>query len=106
MTITLAPVHGLRGIIAAFVLAMGLAGCNATDPYLRSDVWRPAGVNDMNIEAQIANAADLRKGRSSETVDGDTAGAPVDRLRRDKPRALPQSGVTSVGTAGGTGSTN
>ena len=104
MTLISAP--GPRGLFAAFVLVLGLSGCNATDPYLRSDVWRPAGVNDMNFEAQVANASDLRKGRGSETIDGETAGAPIDRLRRDKQRPLPQAGSTPVGSAGGTGSTN
>lgn len=106
MTLLRAIADTPRGRIAALALILGLAGCDATDPYLRADVWHPAGINDMNLEIQIANAADLRKGRASETIDGETAGAPVERLRRDKPRSLPTTGVSSVGTAGGSGSTN
>ncbi len=106
MTLLPASVRGPCRLLAVFVLMLGVAGCDATDPYKRADVWRPAGVNDMNLELQVANTTDLRRGRGTDTIDGESAGAPIDRLRRDKPRALPQSGISAIGTAGGTGSTN
>jgi type IV pilus biogenesis protein CpaD/CtpE len=58
-------------------------------------------VNDLNLDIQIANAADLRKGRGSPTIDGETAAAPIDRLRRDKTRPLPTPSASQVGAGGG-----
>ncbi len=87
--------------LAVLGLLLALAGCDATDPFLRPGMWRPAGISDMNFETQAAVPADLRRGRGTATVDGDTAAAPVDRLRRDRSRPLPSSGISSVGASGG-----
>jgi type IV pilus biogenesis protein CpaD/CtpE len=78
---------------------LGLAGCETVDPYGRPGVWRPLGANELNFELQVARASDLTKGRGSVGADGETAAAAVDRLRRDKVKQLPQSGISQVGSA-------
>ena len=55
--------------LALLALSGALAGCSATDPYEKAGIWRPSGVNEANIAAQVANPADLVRGR------GETGGA-------------------------------
>ena len=49
--------------LALLALCGAIAGCSQTDPYERAGIWRPSGVNDANIAAQVANPADLVRGR-------------------------------------------
>ena len=95
--------------------ALLLSGCSMSsvsnfatmiDPYQRPGMWRPLGINEANLELQVARAADLVKGRGAPDVDGETAVAAVDRLRRDKMKPLPVNGISAVGSnAATTGST-
>lgn len=89
-------------VLAVTALAM-LAGCAMTDPYQRPGVWRPFGTNEMNFELQVARAADLVTGRGTDDADADMAAAAVDRMKRDKAKPLPNSGISGVGAAGGGG---
>jgi type IV pilus biogenesis protein CpaD/CtpE len=50
----------LAGLMAASLL---LSGCEATDPYKREGMWRPEGVVNANLAAQLANPGDLVRGR-------------------------------------------
>lgn len=96
---------------------LALAGCSTVsnsvgdvfarfDPYQRPGTWRPLGVNESNLELQVARSADLVQGRGAQDVDGVTAAAAVDRLRRDKMRPLPINGISGVGSnASATGTT-
>lgn len=74
--------------LALLALGGALAGCSATDPYERAGIWRPSGVNEANIAAQVANPADLVRGRgeaggsvrgSSTAVERLWQGAPAQR---------------------------
>ncbi len=104
------PVHSnerhlvLRPITLAVGVVLVLAGCNLVDPYKKAGVWRPSMVNDTNLELQIARSSDLTMGRGTTGADGETAAAPVDRLRKDKVKALPLSGIAPIGASAGGGS--
>lgn len=95
--------HPRMRALAALAAIFCLTGCEVVDPFTRPGLWRPAGINEMNFEAQLANVGDLQMGRGTATIDGETAAAPVDRLRRDKPRPLPTSSISTIGSAGSTG---
>jgi len=90
------------GIIAA--LALTLAGCAAIDPFERPGVWQPVGVNDLNRELQVARPTDLVLGRGTTDADGVAAAAAVDRLQKDRVKALPQMELAPVGGSSGGGS--
>jgi len=77
------------------------AGCAATDPFAAEGRWRPAGVNEANLRAMVADPAHLVRGAESRRADGQLAAAAVDRLRRDRVRPLPSSGVARMQAAGG-----
>lgn len=79
-------------------MLLGLAACDATDPYKRIGMWRPMGANDANFELQVARASDLVQGRGTDEADGHAAAMAIDRLRADKVRRLPQTGLSSVGS--------
>jgi hypothetical protein len=49
----------LAGLLAATLL---FSGCRAMDPYQRAGMWRPEGVVNANLAAQLANPADLVRG--------------------------------------------
>ena len=73
-----------------------LTGCNQTDPYLREGVWRPQGVNDVNLRAMVAVPSDLATAAPAGPADGALAAAAANRLRRDQLRKLPDSGVAQI----------
>ena len=78
------------------ILMLALAGCDATDPYLRRGVWRPNGANEANLRAMVVSPSDLVRGVDSAAGNGQQAAAALDRLRNDKPRLLPDSAVAKV----------
>jgi type IV pilus biogenesis protein CpaD/CtpE len=77
-------------------LVLVLAGCDATDPYLRQGTWRPNDANEANLRAMVVSPSDLVRGVSSSEGNGRQAAAALDRLRNDKPRPLPDSGIAKV----------
>ena len=94
------------------VAALGcLAGCqNIPDPSYRAGTWKPQHVNDANLEAMVANPADLQHGHGDGTAIGATAASAIERLRAGKVKELPTSGVlqltpvpTGAAPAGGGG---
>jgi len=78
------------------ILVLVLAGCDATDPYLRYGTWRPNDANEDNLRAMVVSPSDLVRGVSSSEGDGRQAAAALDRLRNDKPRLLPDSAIAKV----------
>jgi len=77
-------------------LLLALASCNQTDPYLREGVWRPNGANEANLRTMVAVPADLATAAPAGPADGGLAAAALNRLRRDRVRPLPDSGVAQV----------
>ena len=78
------------------IVVLSLTGCDATDPYLKQGTWRPNGANDANLRAMVVSPSDLVRGVDSSQGDGRQAAAALDRLRNDKPRSLPDSGIAKV----------
>lgn len=78
------------------IAVLGLAGCDANDPYLRDGTWRPNSANDSNLRAMVASPSDLVRGVSSGGSSGQQAAAALDRQRNDKVRPLPDSAVAKI----------
>jgi len=89
----------LGGAFSVAILLGLLGGCEDRDPYHRTDVWYPSGVNAGNIAAMVANPADLISGHGVQRSDGKEAVTAVDRVWQDKPKKL----LDPVGTDGGSG---
>lgn len=83
-------------IVLALTLALALAACEQTDPYVRPGDWRPLGANAANLRAMVADPADLYQGRAAAASPGDLAAAAVARLRADAVKRLPASSIAEV----------
>ncbi len=84
---------------------IALAGCSATEPYQRTDVWYPTGANAGNLAAMAARPRDLIVGRGASGSDGNEAASSVDRLwRGDTKPLLPSGAGASTGNAASKGS--
>ena len=86
------------------IVAFGVVGCGVIDPYQRAGTWRPNNANEDNLRAMVAVPSDLVRGVSASEGTGQQAAAALDRLRNDKVRKLPDSGlaqVTPVSTGSG-----
>jgi hypothetical protein len=95
-----------RAFSAAILLGL-LGGCEDRDPYHRTDVWYPSGVNAWNIAAMVANPADLISGHGVQRSDGKEAVTAVDRVWQDKPKPLPAVTGAGGGSSGsGSGSSS
>ncbi len=75
----------MRVPLALLALCGAIAGCSATDPYERAGIWRPSGVNEANIAAQVANPADLVRGRGDAGVSVRSGSTAVERLWQGPP---------------------
>ena len=94
--------------ISRLIALLALAGCASTDPLTRDGLWQPSGANEANLAAMVADPMDLVQGKSAEGSDGQRAAAAVARLRLDRVKPLPDSGIAqfttqSTGTAGSGG---
>jgi hypothetical protein len=86
---------------ASLTLALlAMAGCEATEPYLRAGTWRPTGTNDLNIAAQIIRPSDLVRGVDYAPLDGTMATAAVERYRLGKIKKLPDTSLVGIGNLG------
>lgn len=72
------------GLVALLLVAVGCTETNGDYP----GTWRPAGVNDQNLRAMLANPADAYGGVGSTTSRGDSGGRAVTRLLTDRRRQL------------------
>jgi hypothetical protein len=91
-------------------VSLSAAACSLTDPTVREGYWHPRGVNEGNLAAMVVDPHDLVQGRSSNFSDGTLAANAVDRLYRDKVRALPDTtlgvgGTSAAATAAGAADT-
>ena len=82
---------------------LAIAGCAVTEPYLRAGTWRPTGVNEANIAAQIIQPSDLVRGRDYAPMDGTMPTAAVERYRAGKIKKLPDRGLVAIGLVRGGG---
>ncbi len=75
------------------------AACAELDPFQRAGAWRPTAANEANLRAMVERPDDLAEGRGAVNAAGFSAAAAVDRLRGDRVRTLPDSGVSTIGGA-------
>ncbi|RAI59354.1 hypothetical protein [Roseicella frigidaeris] len=86
----------LNGVLVLPVLA-SLAGCQALDPYTNEGRWRPGGANEQNLAVMLVHPEERIQGTGS-TAAGTTAVAAIERLRADKLKPLPDSGLARIVT--------
>nr|WP_294517573.1 hypothetical protein [uncultured Rhodopila sp.] len=79
------------------LVALSLAACqNIADPSYSSGTWKPAHVNEANLQAMIANPADLDHGHGDGRTSAVLAAAAIDRLRTDKVKPLATTGLADI----------
>ena len=82
--------------IGATVLLLGLAGC-IDDPFERPGTWQPAGVNDRNLRAMIADPEDLERGSAALRERGAAGANAATRLLTEQRRPLPATSSSRLG---------
>ena len=77
---------------------LSLTACQSTDPLTRQNGdWRPAGVNQDNLAAEVADPRDLTAGVANDGEDADQAAMAIDRLKTDKVKTIEHIGLSTVG---------
>lgn len=88
-------------ILAGMLVTLGLPlGACTDDPFERPGTWRPAGVNDANLRAQVADPATLRRGVGAGTDRGQQASTAITTLEAGKRPPVPTTALTDVGAGG------
>ncbi len=82
------------------LLLLALAGCSHTDPYRREGNWRANGANTANLRAMVVVPSDLATATPASPADGGLAAAALNRLRHDRVRPLPDSGLAQIVAVG------
>jgi hypothetical protein len=86
------------------LLALIAGGCTMTgNPMYRAGTWHPTGANEANLAAEVANPHDLVAGEGEMGVaetPGPLAVMPVEHLRSDTVKPLPDSSVNALGSTG------
>jgi type IV pilus biogenesis protein CpaD/CtpE len=81
------------------IITMLVAGCSAGafDPTQRERTWMPAGDNDANLRAMVANPHDLVEGAGQGASAGAQAAPPVARVLAGKRYPLPPVNASTFG---------
>ncbi len=90
-----------RPLVVAIAL-LGIAGCAQTDPFTKAGIWKPVGVNDANIAAQLADPADIARGRPASSGTYRTGASAVDRHWQGGP-PRPAAAAAQAAAPGGGG---
>lgn len=88
------PSSVLRLSVTALLLS--LAGC-IDNSFERPGTWQPAGVNDRNLRAMIADPDDLERGSAALRERGAAGANAATRLLTEQRRALPVTSSRQVG---------
>jgi len=96
--------------VVVLIAASFLSGCAgpAGNPNARVGSWQIEHYNDANLEAMVANPADLQRGRGDGAAIGETATAAITRLRTNTVKPLAETGIADIkpvntGAAAGAG---
>lgn len=94
------PPRPLRLLRPLMLVASLLAtpACEALDPFHRESAWRPGGTNEDNLAAMLDEPRDRIRGTAPANAQGQRAAAAIERLRTDRVRALPDSGIARIVT--------
>lgn len=91
-------------LLLALPLLATTGGCEPLDPYRRTGAWRPAGVNEQNLATMAVIPAERVRGTGAPGATGATAAGAVERLRADRLKPLPDTGIARIITVpGGSG---
>lgn len=82
-------------------LLAATAACDHFDPYRREGVWRPAGVNDRNLTVMTVRPEERLRGTGAEGAQGFAAAGAIERLRADRVKPLPDTGLARIITIPG-----
>jgi hypothetical protein len=85
--------------IASLALALGCAGCAATDPYQRAGMWQPMGAVQGNLAAMVADPADLAAGHGDGEAAHYQTTTAVNRLWLDQTKPLLSAQSSGSGQA-------
>jgi hypothetical protein len=88
---------------AAALALLALGGCGALDPFGREGAWRPTAANQQNLRAQLAVPTELTLGTADPHAPAAGAVTAMERLRADRVRPLPASGVATINATGSRG---
>ncbi|MDB5316894.1 MAG: hypothetical protein JWO26_2466 [Rhodospirillales bacterium] len=77
------------------LVLLGLTGC-LDDPFERPGTWRPAGVQDRNLRAMIADPENLNRGEAAFSDRGAAGSNAATRLLTEQRRPLPASSSLST----------
>ncbi len=91
---SLCNLAALAALVSAGLLLSGCAGL--FNPYQRAGTWRPEQLAASNGKAMAADQRDLVSGVQSSGSVGYEAASAVARLRTDKVRDLPASGISKL----------
>ena len=78
------------------LLLAATAGCSFYDPYAREGVWRPTSVNERNLAQMAAQPQERVDGTAARGASGQGVVGAVDRLRTDRVKPLPDSGIARI----------
>ena len=90
-------------LLLALPLLAATAGCDMFDPYKREGTWRPSAANEQNLAIMAVKPAERVRGTGAEGALGSTAAAAVERLRTDRVKPLPDTGIARIITVPGGG---
>jgi hypothetical protein len=92
----------MRRALPALLLPLLLAACGGGlgDSYARPYTWAPGHVNESTLQAMVADPRDLVTGRSVTSVPSQGAALAVARLRADRVKPLPDSGLAKLAITG------
>jgi len=84
-----------------FAFCFGLTACHSIDPLYRAGLFHPLGSNAANLQAEVADPADLQHGKSVAGAYTPEAVIAVNRLRTHSVLPLPSSYFAKVEVSGG-----
>jgi len=82
------------------MLGLALLAAACADPYTAPGTWRPSDTNERNLRAMVADPRHLEEGVGAPASDGHLSAAAVARLRTDRVRPLPASGIAKIDATG------
>ena len=85
-------------LLLALPLLLVTAGCDLFDPYKRPGSWRPSAANEQNLATMAVNPAERVRGTGAVGASGAAATGAIDRLRADKVKPLPDTGLARIVT--------
>ena len=68
-----------------------------SDPMRREGTWHPTGANAANLAAEVVNPHDLVEGEAAVGTPAPVAVGPVERLRTDNVKPLPNNSIVQIG---------